>query len=607
MQTGSSIAPMGGHLGGPTRFRPDSNREPTPGVDGSSAAAPGMQETATSGAGVPTKLKAGDVFPDLHHKMSKKIAQLTKVIYHLNTKNEDRQFELEEVNTNHKREMQDILSDAANKIKLFKDQLASKQGQLNAEAQVEKLRQTHAKEKKDALAEFRNFKRTTKAREENIQIEFKERTTELSALVAKEKKSFEESLRRFQEKGKALRSALETAQKSACGNVASLQSKHQVELEEAVRKGNEKFNTMITEQLMAQEDVRRAAEAEAEEVKRVFEQSEGRLRAELAGDKEAALSALRRETDEELQETRKSLTNKVERALADATQSRNARAAAEKENSVLKADRESLSKEISKLRDTAAAMVETARLEEMSLRRLLETAATEGRRLMKALELAEAARDEALVQGRGAGGEAEGLRESLRRERGEKEALERGTTAEIASKDGEIAARLGEIAFLQQKLEGALGDGQEATRKLERELSEAQEETRRASAKATETTEHLRVSKEEAERARGQGKRSTENFQRQLELLKQEAMEAEAKLRASMEKELHDTRQEASEAMAKAEKDLEENKQASASGTRGLLERAERREQELMRQLGEETARFEAALEAQRAARAAEA
>lgn len=38
-----------------------------------------------------------------------------------------------------------------------------------------------------------------------------------------------------------------------------------------------------------------------QEVKRVFEQNVGRLRAELAGDKEAALSALRRETDEELQ------------------------------------------------------------------------------------------------------------------------------------------------------------------------------------------------------------------------------------------------------------------------------------------------------------------
>ena len=32
---------------------------------------------------------AETLFPDLHHKMSKKIAQLTKVIYHLNTKNEE--------------------------------------------------------------------------------------------------------------------------------------------------------------------------------------------------------------------------------------------------------------------------------------------------------------------------------------------------------------------------------------------------------------------------------------------------------------------------------------------------------------------------------------
>lgn len=39
-------------------------------------------------------MRVADVFPDLHHKMSKKIAQLTKVIYHLNTKNEDRQARL---------------------------------------------------------------------------------------------------------------------------------------------------------------------------------------------------------------------------------------------------------------------------------------------------------------------------------------------------------------------------------------------------------------------------------------------------------------------------------------------------------------------------------
>lgn len=68
------------------------------------------------------------------------------------------------------------------------------------------------------------------------------------------------------------------------------------------------------------------------------------------------------------------------------------------------------------------------------MRRLLETAAAEGRRLTKALEQTEAARDEALAVGRGAGGEAEGLRDRLARERKEKEAFERSATVEIASK-----------------------------------------------------------------------------------------------------------------------------------------------------------------------------
>lgn len=53
-------------------------------------------------------------------------------------------------------------------------------------------------------------------------------------------------------------------------------------------------------------------------------------------------------------------------------------------------------------------------------------------------------------------------------------------------------------------------------RKLERELSEAQEETRGALAKANETAEHLRDSKQEAERAWGEGKRNMGDFQKQV-------------------------------------------------------------------------------------------
>lgn len=79
-----NIAPIGGHLGGPKAARPDFGgyQRPTQ----ASPSATGSTEVTVTGM-----MKAGDVFPDLHHKMSKKIAQLTKVIYHLNTKNEDRQ------------------------------------------------------------------------------------------------------------------------------------------------------------------------------------------------------------------------------------------------------------------------------------------------------------------------------------------------------------------------------------------------------------------------------------------------------------------------------------------------------------------------------------
>lgn len=93
-----------------------------------------------------------------------------------------------------------------------------------------------------------------------------------------------------------------------------------------------------------------------------------------------------------------------------------------------------LADEVAKLRENASAMLEASRLEEASLRRLLETAAAEGRRLVKELERAEAARDEALAVGRGVGGEAEGLRERLRKVLDEKTAFEKGAAAELTSK-----------------------------------------------------------------------------------------------------------------------------------------------------------------------------
>lgn len=81
----------------------------------------------------PSTVAAGarsEVFPDLHHKMSKKIAQLTKVIYHLNTRNEDNQAEMDALNAFHQSEMQQVVRDAATKIAKFKEFVDSRQSQV---------------------------------------------------------------------------------------------------------------------------------------------------------------------------------------------------------------------------------------------------------------------------------------------------------------------------------------------------------------------------------------------------------------------------------------------------------------------------------------------
>lgn len=49
---------------------------------------------------------------ETHHKMSKKIAQLTKVIFHLHTKNEENATYQQSLSNVHEKEMEIILKEA---------------------------------------------------------------------------------------------------------------------------------------------------------------------------------------------------------------------------------------------------------------------------------------------------------------------------------------------------------------------------------------------------------------------------------------------------------------------------------------------------------------
>jgi hypothetical protein len=66
-----------------------------------------QQQPARDSGGVGVG-SVGGAFPDLHHKMSKKIAQLTKVIYHLNSKNEMHEAEVQGVQDLYESEIDEV-------------------------------------------------------------------------------------------------------------------------------------------------------------------------------------------------------------------------------------------------------------------------------------------------------------------------------------------------------------------------------------------------------------------------------------------------------------------------------------------------------------------
>eukprot|EP00971_Amphidinium_carterae_P042858 842308-Amphidinium_carterae.1 len=76
---------------------------------------------------------------EIHHKMSKKVAQLTKVIFHLNTRNEEADLHLSAVTNAYEKEVEAILRDANGKVKRMSQD-------------VEKLRADSCKEQVQEVA-----------------------------------------------------------------------------------------------------------------------------------------------------------------------------------------------------------------------------------------------------------------------------------------------------------------------------------------------------------------------------------------------------------------------------------------------------------------------
>ncbi|XP_012579489.1 PREDICTED: protein FAM184B [Condylura cristata] len=135
-----------------------------------------------------------DCDPEMHVKMCKKIAQLTKVIYALNTRQDEAEASMEALREAHQEELQNAVAEA-------QARLLQEQGRADEEALRERIQalesalELQKRLTQEALAQSASCRLETKERELRVEAEHAERVLTLSKEMLELKADYEKRLR----------------------------------------------------------------------------------------------------------------------------------------------------------------------------------------------------------------------------------------------------------------------------------------------------------------------------------------------------------------------------------------------------------------------------
>ncbi|XP_012692211.1 protein FAM184A isoform X2 [Clupea harengus] len=134
---------------------------------------------------------------DLHLKMSKKIAQLTKVIYALNTKNDEHEDAIQSLKESHEDEVQHILSETREKIMQYKSKMGDDSDLKRRLQSLEESVELYDHMKRQALAEFEMYRQRMEDTQLCTEAQHTQRVVSMSREVEEMRHDFEEKLRAF--------------------------------------------------------------------------------------------------------------------------------------------------------------------------------------------------------------------------------------------------------------------------------------------------------------------------------------------------------------------------------------------------------------------------
>lgn len=286
---------------------------------------------------------SGAAAAELHLKMSKKIAQLTKVIFHLNTRNEDFQMEFAHSSKVHTAQLQQLTQDAASKLRLLHEQLST---QTSATQQAERQA---AKDKQQFQKDLAQYQHKVQAKQSASEQSFLLKITDLEDQVIKCERAFSE---RVQQLVRRAETQQQMSSLSASAVTDALKSAHERELEELRTKKNDevtqlvtasnaKYNQMLAEQLRVQDALR----DENARAKALLEQQLQLTKHELSGE----LVAQEKAAKEVFDQMKHQLVGKIENLLADTEQLRGHEAKLRQEKEALLQAQSELQRQLKQL------------------------------------------------------------------------------------------------------------------------------------------------------------------------------------------------------------------------------------------------------------------
>ncbi len=223
-------------------------------------------------------------YPDAYHKMSKKIAQLTKVIFHLHTRNEENEEFVKALRKSYEREIDSIVREANTIISRQREAVQAQKDAGDVTAKLKDLQERHESDKRAAQQEIERFRKQVAEKETRVCAEKEETLKRVKDEVDSLKGKYEEKMRSLgtaAKGGEALKKALE-----------EMKRLHQIELENHVKESNKKYNDLLKEKMVGEDRMRDQFEHEKGEIVAKYERLLKDALKKAAGDEKQKLEAL---------------------------------------------------------------------------------------------------------------------------------------------------------------------------------------------------------------------------------------------------------------------------------------------------------------------------